>query len=308
MSLVLRITNCSEYLPVQTAVTIGKFDGFHLGHRSLLSAVLQEKEHGFVPAVVSFDTGSDKERCVIYTREEQRMLCESLGIEIMAEYLLNEELREMSAAEFIAEILCKRLRAGVIVAGEDFRFGKDRAGDVALLKSLESRYNYRTVSIPKVVCDGTRISSTKIRELLVNGQIREANALLGQPYAVFGEVMHGKKLGRTLGFPTLNLIPSVEKLLPAYGVYVTMTKIGEQWFQGITNIGLRPTVDSDSVVSVETHLIQCEEELYGKQVEVRFLHFLRPEQRFADAEELKKAMRADLISAKAVLEKLGQID
>ena len=298
----LRITKQSEYVPVQTAVTIGKFDGFHLGHRSLLAEVLKEKENGLASCVISFSTAVDGGRKLIYTKEEQRKLCESLGIDVLAEYVLDESLREMTAEQFVSEILCKKLQAKVIVAGEDFRFGKGRAGDVALLQRLEETYGYRTVCVSKVTEESVRISSTGIRVLLTEGNVAEANGLLGRPYAVFGEVMHGKKLGRTLGFPTMNLIPSAEKLLPAYGVYVTRTKVDGQWVSGITNIGLRPTVDSDKQVSVETHLFEYEGDLYGKQVEVQFLHFLRPERKFADVEALKAAMFEDLKNAKAILE------
>ncbi len=298
----LRITKQSEYVPVQTAVTIGKFDGFHLGHRSLLAEVLKEKENGLASCVISFSTVVDDGRKLIYTKEEQCKLCESLGIDVLAEYALDESLREMTAEQFVSEILCKKLQAKVIVAGEDFRFGKGRAGDVALLQRLEETYGYRTVCVSKVTEESVRISSTGIRVLLTEGNVAEANGLLGRPYAVFGEVMHGKKLGRTLGFPTMNLIPSAEKLLPAYGVYVTRTKVDGQWVSGITNIGLRPTVDSDKQVSVETHLFEYEGDLYGKQVEVQFLHFLRPERKFADVEALKAAMFEDLKNAKAILE------
>ncbi len=298
----LRITKHSEYLPVQTVVTVGKFDGFHLGHRSLLAEVLKEAEHGLAACVVSFSTPVDIERSMIYTREEQRKLCESMGIDVLAEYPLDESMREMAAEQFVSEILCKRLQAKVIVAGEDFRFGKDRAGDVTLLQNLEETYDYRTVCIPKVTEKMVRISSTGIRKLLAEGDVSAANEMLGRPYAVFGEVLHGKKLGRTLGFPTMNLIPPTQKLLPAYGVYVTKTNVDGQWFDGITNIGLRPTVDSDKQVSVETHLFAYEGDLYGKQVEVQFLHFLRPERKFADVEALRAAMLEDLKNAKAILE------
>ena len=303
----LRITKHSEYLPVQTVVTVGKFDGFHLGHRSLLAEVLKEAEHGLAACVVSFSTPVDIERSMIYTREEQRKLCESMGIDVLAEYPLDESMREMAAEQFVSEILCKRLQAKVIVAGEDFRFGKDRAGDVTLLQNLEETYDYRTVCIPKVTEKTVRISSTGIRKLLAEGDVSAANEMLGRPYAVFGEVLHGKKLGRTLGFPTMNLIPPIQKLLPAYGVYVTKTNVDGQWFDGITNIGLRPTVDSDKQVSVETHLFAYEGDLYGKQVEVQFLHFLRPERKFADVEALRAAMLEDLKNAKAILEKSAGI-
>lgn len=297
----LRITKQSEYVPVQTAVTIGKFDGLHLGHRSLLAEVLKEKEKGLASCVISFSTTVDNGCKMIYTKEEQRKLCESMGIDVLAEYLLDESLREMTAELFVSEILCEKLQAKVIVAGEDFRFGKDREGDVTLLQSLEEKYGYRTVCVSKVTEESVRISSTGIRELLREGNVAEANGLLGRPYAVFGEVMHGKKLGRMLGFPTMNLLPPAEKLLPAFGVYVTKTKVDGQWFEGITNVGLRPTVDSDERVSVETHLFTYKGDLYGKQVEVQFIHYLRPEQKFTDVEALKTAMLDDLKKAKAYL-------
>ena len=300
----LRITKQSEYVPVQTAVTVGKFDGFHLGHRSLLSAVLKEKERGLASCVITFSTAVDTGRKVIYTKEEQRKLCESMGIDVLAEYPLDEAMREMTAEQFVAELLCKKLQAKVIVAGEDFRFGKGREGDVALLRALEETYGYRTVCVPKVTEESVRISSTGIRGLLAEGKVAEANELLGRPYAVFGEVLHGKKLGRTLGFPTMNLIPSGEKLLPVYGVYVTRTKVDGQWFDGITNIGLRPTVDSDEQVSVETHLFSYEGDLYGKQVEVQFLTFLRPERKFPDVDSLQGAMKEDVKNAKGYLKNL----
>lgn len=303
----LRLTKYSEYLPVQTAVTIGKFDGVHLGHRKLLEAVLQEKENGYSSCVVSFSTPVDNERSVIYTKEEKRKLCKAMGVEVLAEYPFSEAIKEMSGEDFIAEILCGRLQAKVIVVGEDFRFGKGRSGDVALLQKLEKQYGYRTVCVPKVEDDQVRISSTGIRSLLEEGNVEEANGLLGRPYAVFGEVLHGKKLGRTLGFPTMNLLPPTEKLLPAYGVYVTKTKVDGQWFEGITNVGLRPTVDSDKRVTVETHLFAYEGDLYGKQVEVRFLEFLRPEKRFPDVDALKTAMHEDFVKAKELLEKFVRI-
>lgn len=299
----LKITKQTEYLPVQTAVTVGKFDGFHLGHQSLISAVLREKEKGYSSCVVTFSTDVDAERSMIYTKKEQQLLCDMLGIDVMAEYLF-EDIKEMSAEQFITEILLKRLQARVVVVGEDFRFGKNRTGDVSLLKNLEETYGYRTICIPKVEEAKQRISSTGIRDLLAKGAVEEANQRLGRPYAVFGEVLHGKKLGRTLGFPTMNLIPTMEKLLPAYGVYVTRTMVGGRLFDGITNIGRRPTVDSDGSVSVETHLFDYEGDLYGKQVEVQFLSFLRPEKKFPDTEVLKEAMHKDFVNAKAVLEKL----
>ena len=234
-------------------------------------------------------------------------MCEALGIDVLAEYRMEESIRNMSAEQFVSEVLCGRLQAKVIVVGEDFRFGRNRSGDVALLKRLEEDYGYRTVCIPKIMEADLRISSTGIRELLLQGRVEEANVLLGQPYGMMGEVVHGKKLGRTIGFPTMNLIPSGEKILPAYGVYVTKTCVDGTWYEGITNIGLRPTVDLDDCVSVETYLFQYEGALYGKQVQLQFLHFLRKERKFPDVESLKAAMHEDFVNAKGILEKCDRI-
>lgn len=289
----IQITEKSKCLSGETAVTIGKFDGVHRGHRKLLDAVLAEKKNGYLACVVSFWTKPGEGKSVIYTREEQRYLCSALGIDVLAEYTLDETLRGLSAEYFVTEVLCKKLNAKVIVTGEDFRFGKDRAGDAALLRSLAEESGYRTVCVPKVKSEGVRISSTKIRELLLAGNMEEANKFLGQPYFICSEVVHGKQLGRTIGFPTINMLPPAEKLLPAYGVYVTQTNVGDRWYDGITNVGLRPTVDSGAQVSVETHLTGYEGNLYGKTLKTRFLRFLRPEQKFESVEALKMAIQED---------------
>lgn len=284
----------SERLPGETAVTIGKFDGVHIGHRRLFDAVLAEKKNGYLACVLSFRAKPEEGKNVIYTKEEQRLLCADLGIDILAEYTLDEVLRSLSAEQFVAEVLCKELNAKVIVTGEDFRFGKGRLGDTALLRNLGNVYGYRSISVPKVENDGLRISSTKIRELLSAGAMEEANTFLGHPYFIYAEVVHGRQLGRALGFPTINMLPPAEKLLPAYGVYVTQTKLEDVWYSGITNIGLRPTVDSGNRVSVETHLAGYEGNLYGKTLEIRFLKYLRPEQKFESTEALKQAIQKDM--------------
>lgn len=290
----IRMKEKAERVPGETAVTIGKFDGVHIGHRRLFDAVLAEKKNGYLACVLSFRAKPEEGKNVIYTRAEQELLCASLGIDVLAEYTLDEALRSLSAEQFVTEVLCKELKAKVIVTGEDFRFGKDRKGDTALLRTLGKAYGCRTVSIPKVEDGGMRISSTKIRELLSVGRMEEANALLGQPYFVYAGVVHGRQIGRTLGFPTINMLPPAEKLLPARGVYHTQTKLGDVWYSGITNVGVRPTVDSGERVSVETHLAGYEGTLYGRTLETRFLKYLRPEQKFESTEALKQAIQKDM--------------
>lgn len=290
----LQITENAGYLSEETAVTIGKFDGVHRGHRRLLEGVFAEKKHGYRACVISILANLESHKSVIYTRAEKQSLCKALGVDILAEYTLDAKLRALAPEQFVAEVLCKRCNGKVIVVGEDFRFGKDRSGDVALLQRMEKMYGYRTVCVPEVEEDGTRISSTRIRTLLTKGAVEEAGRLLGQPYFIQGEVVHGKQLGRTLGFPTVNVLPEKEKLLPAYGVYVTKTMVEETPYFGLTNVGVRPTVRDGEAVSVETYLEGYCGDLYGQVVSTEFLHFLRPERYFDSVEDLQKAIREDI--------------
>lgn len=297
----LHLTDFTERLSRDSAVTIGKFDGVHKGHRKLFETVLSVKEQGLAACGVSFFPEVATGSRVIYSKEEQAALAKAMGMDVLLQITLSEAVRAMEPEVFVKEILCDRLRAKLLVTGEDFRFGKDRAGDVALLRKLSEEYGYRLICVPKVEVDGMRVSSTRIRKLLSEGAMEEANALLGQPYFLQGTVVHGKQLGRNLGFPTANLCPGKEKLLPAYGVYATRTKVGDCYYSGVTNVGLRPTVKDEKVVSVETFLMEFSGELYGTTVTTEFLHFIRPEKRFSSLEALAEAMEKDKKEAFAKL-------
>jgi len=288
------LTEQSEAIRCPAVVTIGKFDGFHAGHRKLLSVVFQEKKENMVSCVLSFKDAPKLHRQTIYTREEQQFLCASMGMDYLAEYELNEAFCSLMPEQFARDYLSHKLNAKVVIVGEDFRFGKDRCGDVSLLESLGEKYGFVTYVVSNVNRGGRRISSTLIRDYLLKGNIEEANDFLLRQYFVRGEVVHGKHLGNTIGFPTLNLIPPADKLLPKYGVYATKVKVGGMWFYGVTNVGVRPTVEaSQTVPSVETNLLDCDKELYGSIAEVYFLSFLRPEQKFDSVDDLIKAISED---------------
>lgn len=288
------LTERSDGLLRPTGITIGKFDGFHAGHRKLLSVLFEEKTEEMDTCVVSIINEADTGKQQIYTREEQRFLCESMGIDYLAEYELKESMRNMDPEAFIEEYLVKHLHVALVVIGEDFRFGKGREGDVSLLMRLQEKYGYRTVVVSPVFYEQERISSTWIRKLLQEGEIEKANQLLHRQYMVRGEIVHGKHLGSTIGFPTINVVPPARKALPAYGVYATKVKVGGFWYYGVTNVGVRPTVNGgETVVSVETNLINCSEELYGKEAQVYFLKFLRPERKFSSVEELTETIDHD---------------
>lgn len=278
-----------------SAVSLGKFDGFHRGHRLLLDRILAQKE--LHSTVFTFD-GILKDK-QIYLETEKRMLLERLGVEREVIFPFCEETKIMAPEVFIREILVKRMDAKLICVGEDFHFGRGRLGDVSMLSDGAEKYGYELCVFPKMKESGEVISSTRIRRELADGRIETANGLLGEPYFVSGEVMHGNALGRTIGMPTANLLPEEQKLLPVYGVYATRVEVDGQTYAGVTNVGMKPTVGADRV-SVETTLLNFDGNLYGKRITVYFLYFLRPEQKFDSLEELKDQIERDKAEAEKI--------
>lgn len=278
-----------------SAVSLGKFDGFHRGHRLLLDRILEHPK--FHATVFTFDGILNGKQ--IYLEEEKRSLLERLGVEREVLFPFSEKTRSMTPETFIREMLVNRMDAKLICVGEDFHFGKDRRGDVDMLSKYAPQYGYELCVFPKIKEDGEVISSTRIRGELAQGRIEKANRLLGDPYFVRGEVVHGNALGRTIGMPTANLLPGEQKLLPAYGVYATRVEADGKIYGGVTNVGVKPTVGADRA-NVETTLLHFDGDLYGKQITVYFLEFLRPEQRFDSLEELKAQMSRDKAKAEKI--------
>ncbi|KIR01512.1 Riboflavin kinase / FMN adenylyltransferase [Lachnospiraceae bacterium TWA4] len=203
----------------------------------------------------------------------------------------------MTADDFVKNILSKDLKVAHLVMGEDFRFGYHRQGDYEYLKSRKNEFKYELWKIPEVIDGESPISSTRIRALLSDGKIEEVNRLLGFPYYVEGTIVHGAHLGRTIDMPTINIMPEENKLLPPFGVYMTKVLIEGKWYDGVTNIGRKPTVGDDNARGVETYLLHASENLYGKKARVDVLHFKRPEQKFHSIEELKEQMAQDVKQA-----------
>ena len=278
-----------------SAVSLGKFDGFHRGHRLLLDRILEH--HELHATVFTFDGILEGKQ--IYLEEEKRSLLERLGVEREVLFPFSEETRTMTPETFIREMLVERMDAKLICVGEDFHFGKERRGDVDMLSEYAVQYGYELCVFPKIKEDGEVISSTRIRRELARGRIEKANRLLGDPYFVRGEVVHGNALGRTIGMPTANLLPGEQKLLPAYGVYATRVEVDGKIYGGVTNVGVKPTIGADRA-NVETTLLHFDGDLYGKQIAVYFLEFLRPEQRFDSLEELKAQMSRDKAKAEKI--------
>ena len=199
----------------------------------------------------------------------------------------------MEPEQFVKEILVDKLDAKVVVIGEDFRFGYKRRGDAQLLKELSSQYGYEVQVFEKVRVDGEIVSSTNIRKAIEDGNMEFAERMLGEPYSLSGEVVHGKKLGRELGMPTANVIPDKQKLLPPFGVYASKTLVDGIWYDGITNIGVKPTITEEKVRLAETFLFDYHGDLYGKEIRTNLYHFEREERKFESIDALKAQMEED---------------
>lgn len=275
-------------------VTLGKFDGIHRGHRALIDRVLAYEEKPVKKVVFAFDIAS----MMLLSKKERRQMLDKLGIDILIECPFVPELITMDPELFVKKMLVDQLHAVHLVVGLDFRFGYGRSGDAALLKRLGPEYGF-TVDVLDKVMDGEReISSTYVREELAKGNMEKVNELLGYEFFVTGEIVHGRRVGRTIGVPTTNLIPPRGKFLPPNGVYTTRTTAGDRTYYGMTNIGTKPTVDGH-FIGVETYLFDCDEDLYGEQEKVRLQHFLRPEVKFGTLEELKAQLREDESAVRA---------
>ncbi len=282
-----------------TALVLGKFDGLHKGHRMLMDMIVKEKDNGLIPAIFTFARAPrehiDKQRQqYILTGTEKRLFMEKSGVEILVEHPLNDVFLGMEAEDFVRDVLVGALHIRKIYCGTDMGFGRGRMGDVALLKRLEDKYGYETIVIDKLKYKEREISSTYIREEIKNGSIELYNHLLGYPYTVIGVVEPGKQLGRTLGFPTVNIIPEADKVLPPNGVYFTQAIIDGVSYNAITNIGVRPSVDKGDRLTIETHLLDTSMDMYGKTLELQFLEFEREEKKFHSTEELKAAVLRDI--------------
>ncbi len=289
-----------------TAVTLGKFDGFHRGHQKLLN-VLNEKAalSGYEKALFTFDVPpqvslGDMDHRLIATHSEKRELVRRNGIDIMVECVFDDRLRNMEAETFIEEVLIKKLKAKIIVSGEDFHFGKNRKGSAAFLLERGKDYGLDVVVLEKEMDKEREISSTYVREMILDGNIEKANALLGYRYFVTGIVVKDTRIGHTIGFPTINIIPEKEKLLPPRGVYASFTEVQGKTYASVTNIGIKPTVHGRRT-GVETHLLDFDEDLYGKEVTVMLEHFQRPEQKFESVEALKVQLQKDITKRRSLL-------
>jgi len=286
-----------------TAVALGMFDGVHTGHRAVFERAESFGKDGAEAAVFTFDSESlgskhGKDYRYIVPNSHKLEMIREAGIKNIycADF---SELKDYEAEEFVKVVLADRMNAVMVVCGPDFRFGKGAAGDVAALKKYGQKYGFEVSTVEPVVTDGDTVSSSRIRKLLTAGEIQKANRLLGYRYRIKQSVSDGNHIGRTIDFPTVNQKFSEGQLIPAYGVYATETCVDGIRYSSVTNIGVKPTVESSCEPLAETHILGFSGNLYGRVIEVSFSEYLRGERKFASLEELKAQIAADIKKAEA---------
>lgn len=288
-------------------VTSGTFDGVHLGHQKIL-ARLQEitRQSGGESVVLTFwphprmvVSEDSQDLQLLSTIEEKIELFAGLGIQHLAIIPFTRSFSELTSEEFIKQILVEKIGTRKLVIGYDHRFGRNREGSFEFLQKNCLEYGFEVEEIPREDIEHTAISSSRIRKALITGHIQEANELLGRAYSVSGTVVKGKQLGRTIGFPTANLyVHEAYKLIPMNGVYVVNAIYQDQSYKAMLNIGVRPTVDG-TVRTIEAHLFDFDKEIYGEDLKLELLHYLRPEQKFNGLDMLVKQIRVDQDNALA---------
>jgi riboflavin kinase/FMN adenylyltransferase len=304
-------TNLAElHLQQPSMVTIGVFDGVHRGHQHLIRSLTSEAHAaGRLAVALTFFPHPDvvlrglTGRYYLTPPEQRARLMTDLGIDYVITLPFSERFRQIRAADFVDQLL-EHLRLESLWVGSDFAMGYKREGNVEFLRAQGVQKGFTLKAIDLLMTDHAAISSTAIRELLLQGQVEAARDLLGRSYSVTGEVVHGEKRGRKIGYPTANIDVWAEQVIPANGIYAGWALLGEERFMAMTNVGVRPTFDGTNV-TVEAYLLDFDRDLYGQQLTFVFEKFMRPEAKFTTIADLITRIDQDVIEGRAFLETQG---
>ena len=288
-------------------VTLGNFDGLHMGHRALIGLAKEyAQKEGMKSVVFTFNPhpmlyfNNRKLNKLIMSREEKLYAVSRLGVDIFIEYPF-EEIHSLTPEEFAVELLFKKLKAKDVIVGDNFRFGAKHAGTPDMLKHFGEQYGAKVIVVNDIMLDGDTVSSTRVRKCLVERDLPMANKLLTEPYFMIGTVVRGKELGRTIGFPTVNIVADPDKLFPPNGVYATRTEYKGKTYSGITNVGINPTVNGTRKI-VETFIFDFNEFIYGEKLKINFFKWVRDERKFDGIEALMAEIAKNTVTVKEYFE------
>ncbi|MBC8559217.1 bifunctional riboflavin kinase/FAD synthetase [Fumia xinanensis] len=292
----MRIYDQIPSLRQNTSVALGLFDGLHRGHQQVISKAVSYDE-SLTPAVFSFDYDNP---ALISKPDFKTLLSPTLKIELLESFGAKlfihppfSSIKNLPASRFLREILWGALGAKAVFCGYDYRFGQNAEGDTEMLKTFCASHAIHCEVVPALTEDGIPISSTRIRECIHEGKMEWAQKMLGHPYTIDFPVSEGRRLGRCLGFPTINQPYPEGNILPRFGVYAALAQIDGKQYIGVTNVGVKPTVGANNIPAAETYVVGYEGDLYGKRVPLSLIHFIRPEQKFSSVEEMKVQITRD---------------
>lgn len=281
-------------------LTLGMYDGVHIGHQTIINQLNQiAEEVGGESVLLTFDPHPRmvlQPNCdlkFIYTLDEKEDALDRLGLAHLIIHPFTKEFSQLSSLEFVRDLLVNQIHIHTLVIGYDHHFGKNREGNYEQLEILSKEYGFNLFQIEAVDCNDIAVSSTKVRKALADGNIDYVNQALGLPYTLSGEVVHGDKLGRTLGFPTANLKVDALKIIPNHGVYSVHVFVDDQKYLGLLSIGVRATVTNSQELRVEVNILEFDQEIYGKTIRLEFLDKIRDEKKFNGLDELIEAMNND---------------
>lgn len=300
----MKVFNSFENLEsiINPVLTIGTFDGVHIGHQKIIKKLNKEAEKNdgqsvlltFYPHPRIVLNPENHGLSLIQTQEEKLAKLEHFGLDNVIVIPFTPAFSNLSAEEFVLEFLVEKLKVNTIIIGYDHQFGKNREGGVNFLNSISSKYNFNVIEIPAQEINDVNISSTRIRKAIENGEVEIANKYLGEPLLLHGKVVKGKQLGRTIGYPTANIeLLSSLKITPKKGVYLVKIKINKIEYDGMMNIGTRPTVSKSNNISIEVNIFNFNNDIYYEEVEVSILKKIRDEKKFDSIEKLKNQLKED---------------
>lgn len=287
----------------ETAIALGNFDGVHLGHQSLIKKMISiSNEEGLNSSVLLFEnhtksTIDGKGPSLITSKEQKYNLVHQLGVKTIYSMKFDEFIMKLTPEEFVTEILIKKLNAKAVVVGNDYRFGHKASGNAELLMELGIKHGLKIVIVDPLYVDGDIVSSTRIRHCILSGDVKGASKLLGRDYSILGKVVPGKKIGNKLGFPTANIEPLINFVLPKNGVYSTKTIVDGVKYISATSVGYNPTFRENSI-KIESHIIGFAQDIYDMNIELVFVEYLRDEIKFESVELLKKQILLDINKVK----------